>query len=306
MRVSVVLAIVMAHTFASPAHAQSIDPAGATELFRQGRDLMQSGDIAGACARFGESVSLDEKVGTLINLSECEDKLGKIASARQHLQRAIDLGRAQNDDRVPLAQNLFEVIDKRVPRLTIRYTEDVPEGTTIKRDNIVLGAAVLGSSLPIEPGRHVVVVSAPNRADRTFEIHVAEGETRSLDVSAGDSLAPPPPKPAPIVVVPGAQRSLPLRPLAIATGSVGLLAVAGGAILGAAAIATNAAANDNHGCVMTMCDDQRGVDLRNQARTAGDASTLLFVAGTALVASSVVMWLIAPRKQSPQQVGWAF
>jgi hypothetical protein len=295
MRASVVLAIVLAHTIA---YAQSIDPAAATELFHQGRDLMQFGDIAGACAKFSESVLLDEKVGTLMNLSECENKLGKIASARQHLQRAIDLGRAQNDDRVPLAQNLFDVIDKRVPRLTIKYAAGVPEGTSVKRDNVPLGMAI-GSSLPIDPGHHLVVVSAPDHADRTFDVRIAEGETQSLEVSPGESLTPVS-KPKIVVVRPS-----PLRPLAIATGGVGLLALASGAILGGVAIATNAAANDNHGCVMTMCDDQRGVDLRNQARTAGDVSTVLFVAGTALVVGGVVMWLMAPRKQT-QQVGWVF
>ena len=168
---------------AGPATAQSSDPIAATELFRQGREAMTRGDFEAARLKLGESLRLDEKVGTLLNVAECEDKVGRIASARQHVQRAVDLARAQGDDRLHLAEERFAKLDGRVPRLTVTLAERAPAGASVQRDGVVLGAASLGAALPVEPGKHVVSVDAAGRAPRVFEVTLAEGERRAISKS---------------------------------------------------------------------------------------------------------------------------
>jgi hypothetical protein len=61
--------------------AASADSAAAEALFREGRDAAKHGDLETACADFAESQRLDPAPGTLLNLAECEEKLGRVASA---------------------------------------------------------------------------------------------------------------------------------------------------------------------------------------------------------------------------------
>ena len=65
------------------AGAEPRDPAAAEWLFREGRALMKKGDFAPACAKLAESQRLDPAVGTLMNLAECEERIGRTASAWQ-------------------------------------------------------------------------------------------------------------------------------------------------------------------------------------------------------------------------------
>src|SRR5687767_9143297 len=58
---------------AAPASAQTHDAAAATQLFQEGRDLLKQGKHAAACAKLAESQRLDARVGTLLNLADCEE-----------------------------------------------------------------------------------------------------------------------------------------------------------------------------------------------------------------------------------------
>jgi len=135
--------------------------------------------------KFAESARLDAKVGTFLNLLECEERLGRISSARQNAQRAIDLAKAQGDDRLGLARDRFAALDRRAPRLTARLVSSAPTGAHVSRDNVDVGPGSLGTPLPVEPGEHVIVVQATNRSDRSFRVTMAEGETKTIDVDVG-------------------------------------------------------------------------------------------------------------------------
>jgi len=300
MRIAgIVFVMIVLLASSTVASAQSID---ATELFKQGREMMQRGDVAGACPKFAESARLDAKVGTLLNLGDCEEKLGRIASARQSVQRAIDLGRAQNDERVALAEQRFAMLDKRVPRLTIRLAAAAPNGATVARDGVQLGEASLGAALPVEPGKHQVMVSAPKHAERGFDVSLSESESYTLEVDVGDAL--PDATPLPVhQTLPAAHEhgASPLKTIGFVTGGAGLAALVAGAVTGLVAVTTNADSRSK--CdppAYTTCDPS-GVGQRNQARTEGDVSTVLFVTGAVLLATGLVLVIVAPK---PRSVAW--
>lgn len=171
--------------YAEPVAAQSKDPAAAEALFREGRALSDAGDIAGACAKFRESDRLDPAVGTTFNIADCEERLGRLARAWT-LFDEVAQRLPPGDKRRPVAQQRAAALEPRLPKLSIRLAASAPSGTRVVRDGVELGAASLGTPLPVDPGQHVVVVSAPGRADRSFDLIVSEREIRALEVDVGE------------------------------------------------------------------------------------------------------------------------
>src|SRR5258706_7329882 len=59
------------------------DPAAAEALFRAGRAAADKGDYVTACPKFEESNRLDPELVTAFNLADCDEHVGKVASAWQ-------------------------------------------------------------------------------------------------------------------------------------------------------------------------------------------------------------------------------
>lgn len=252
-----------------------------------------------AAQRLTESARLDPKVGTLINLAECEENLGLVAAARQHLQRAIDLAAAQRDDRLDLAKTRLVAIDKRVPRLTI-VLAPTGKDARVKRDDVELGAGSIGAPLPVEPGKHVITVSADGHVDRTFEITLAEGAQQSIDVDVGPE--GPGSLPAPAGGEPQESSSSSMKTIGFVVGGVGLAGVGVGSVFGL--IALNKHSESKQSCDPTnenLCD-QAGVDARNDARAAGNVATAGFVVGGVALATGIALVLFAPSSTKSSRI----
>src|SRR5215831_13682227 len=87
---------------AIPTAAHAADPDPGLALFNEGRAALDKGDAPTACAKFGESLKVSRRPNTLFNLAQCEEKLGRTASALKHWREGhgmIDAG----DERRPLA-----------------------------------------------------------------------------------------------------------------------------------------------------------------------------------------------------------
>jgi tetratricopeptide (TPR) repeat protein len=199
------------------AQAQVRDAAAGEALFQEGRRLMKAGDFAGACPKLEESLRLDPASGTLVNLASCEEQLGHTASAWQHWRAAAD-ELPPGDKRRAMAVARAAGLEKVLPRLTITAAE-LPPGAEVKRDGVQLGRASLGLPLPVDPGRHALVVTAPGHEDRPYEITVRAGESQTLAVQVGAEVKEPPPvvasaperwdekPPAVVATAPAAKRS---------------------------------------------------------------------------------------------------
>ena len=106
-RVTFSLAFLAAISVAPLSFAQGRSPQAATEFFAHGREAVKKSDYAAAVRFFGESQSLDPKVGTLLNLADSEEHVSQLASARQHWQQAVDLAHSLGDERENLAKDRF-------------------------------------------------------------------------------------------------------------------------------------------------------------------------------------------------------
>jgi len=166
------------------AQGQVRDAAAGEALFQEGRRLMKAGDFAAACPKLEESLRLDPALGTLVNLASCEESQGRTASAWQHWREAIEQ-LPPGDKRRATAVARSGALEKLLARLTIATGAEVPVEAEVKRDGVRLGRASLGLPLPVDPGRHVVVVSAPGHEPREYEITLRAREGQSLTVEAG-------------------------------------------------------------------------------------------------------------------------
>ncbi len=166
------------------AFAQSRDPAAAEALFQKGRDAMDREDYDTACEMFEESFALDEAAGTVLNLAACEEKRGKLARSWERWHQALDL-LDETDDRVGYAVLQLESVEARLAYLTIVAEEGAPSDLALERDEVDLGSAGLGQELPVDPGKHIVVVKSPGHEPKRYTVSLDVGEHKELRVRPG-------------------------------------------------------------------------------------------------------------------------
>jgi hypothetical protein len=172
-------------------------------LFEEGKRLSAEGKYAEACPKFAESYKLDPATGTLLNLGACEESLGKTATAWAHFNDALGLAkRDQVASRVAYAQDHIKSLEARLIRLVINVPADAnPPGLEVKLDGEALNSAAFGVPNPIDPGHHLLDVSAPGKRPVHFEIEAVTPQA-TLQASvpkledAPLSAVPTPPAPA--------------------------------------------------------------------------------------------------------------
>jgi hypothetical protein len=222
----------------------SVDKTMAETLFSEGRTLLQAGDYEHACPKLAESNRLDPSLGALLNLAVCHEKQGLVATAWLEFTEASQLARRANErDRQDLADTHAQALSLVVPRLTVSVTaQPAADQLSVRIDSVVLGPHALGVAVPVDPGAHTVVASAPGKKTWTQQVELKTGEppvavtVPALEVDPAVPVAPlvavvPPPQPAPSPAAPAAdQPSRPLTvPIYVAGGATILLA--GGAIV---------------------------------------------------------------------------
>jgi hypothetical protein len=198
------------------AAAQTSDPVAARGYLQQGFALKEQGRCNEAIPYFLESIRLDRQPKAFLDLADCEEKIGKLGVASTHFTEARDLSRWQGlEPERAIAEQHLQAIDKRLPRLIVRFAPDAPPSTIVARDGIDLGPIAFNSPLPTDVGKHLIVARGGG-FQRSYEISIAEGETREVVVTpvGGEPLALTAPNP------PG-QRTPP-PPYSDGTASVGL------------------------------------------------------------------------------------
>jgi hypothetical protein len=263
------------------------DPAGAEVLFEAGRDLLDAGDYETACAKFAESHRLDPGAGTLMNWASCEEKLGKTASAWQHVKEALD-SMPPRDDRVPFARAKLRELEARLPWLTVRLEASSRE-VTVLRDGVALEAASLGMALPVDPGDHSILVRAAGHADQEFTVHVEEQEKKELSVHPGALLTKP-----------GEPKTKKPTPV------LGWSLVGAGAASIGVGVATAVMLGNEQQTVDEHCDnkrcDQTGVEAAARGKRLVWANAIAFGAGATALGTGVVLILTHGKERERPQV----
>jgi hypothetical protein len=260
--------------------ARAGDAVLAETLFREGRAASDSGDLATACAKFAQSYRLDPAPGTLLNLGDCEERRGKLATAWEYFNRLYDT-LAAGDDRRTLARSRADAVAARLPRVRIVVPKGAPAGTTVLRDGAPLDTAAIGTLIPIDPGAHVLTLRAPDHRDSQTKVEFAEGAAREVALTVGA---------ADVRVASGHdEHGLGGRRVAgLVLAGVGVLAIGGGFVTGGLAIGTQSDAQKH--CAGSVCVDQQGVDLHETAKTEALVADILFGAGALVVVTGLIVF----------------
>jgi hypothetical protein len=278
---------------AAPVGAQPRDAAAAEALFRQGREAADAGDHATACEKFKESNRLDPAVGTVFNIADCEEKLGRLATAWQLFQEVAQRLPA-GDERQGIARGRARALEPRLPKLAVRLGPAVPAGMLVQRDGVELGAASLETALPVDPGPHQVSAGAPGYQTRVFDVVLREGESKTLDVEPG-----PKQSGGPLVDVSADQvPSSSQRTVGYVLGGVGLAALAVGTVAGVLVLEKKSTVDDN--CDATKRCNQQGFDAAESGRTLGVVTTTGLVVGALGVGIGAYLILSSPKERGPQ------
>jgi serine/threonine-protein kinase len=193
--------------------AATLDPR-ALELFNEGKALMERQDYAAASSKFEESLRVQRGIGTLYKLGECQEKLGKIASAwSTFLDVAAAADEAGQPDRARAAREKVQALGPKLSKLRIVVLAEADaRDIDVQKDGISVSRVLWGKEIPIDPGPHTVTATAPGRSPWTKTLDI-KGPAEALTVevpalksaqasittsgvggSAKDTAAPPPGK----------------------------------------------------------------------------------------------------------------
>jgi hypothetical protein len=294
MRLATLFIVAFLIAWPSMAGAQASDPAAGEALFREGRAAADAGNYAKACEKFHESHRLDPAPGTVLNIADCEEKLGHIATAWTLYQEVMQKFPAR-DERYTIAQERVAALEPRVPKLAIRLAANAPANSVVRRDGVELKSASLDTPLPVDPGKHEIVVEAPGRAKSSVTIELAEGDTKRVSVSPGAVVSTPEKVPGKKTGGSGGKTA------GYVLGGIGIVGIGVGAVTGLMVLSKKSTVDDNCDPKTKLCN-QSGKDAADSGKTLGTISGASFILGAVALGAGAYL-VLSSKEKEPTEVG---
>ncbi|MBX3191199.1 MAG: hypothetical protein KF819_29650 [Labilithrix sp.] len=296
------IALVISVTaLAGSARAQrsAADIESARQLYNQGMQLRDAGDMRGAIEKFRAAHALGNTPITGIELCKAHAALGQPVEAREiclgvaripplagETSRSQD---ARND-----AARIAEDVKPRIASVRL-HIAGVPQGRepTVTVDGAPVPVAALREPRALNPGQHQITARVGAGAETRAVVDVKEGENKELQLTvqapAEEPIAPP---------GGGYERPAPRdksNGLAIAGFVVGGIGVGVGAVSGIVAMSSESDLAKT--CTDKICGPQDH-DALDRARTWGTVSTAAFVIGAIGLVVGVTAVLTSPKSSS--------
>lgn len=295
---------------ATPAFAEPSpdDRAVARSLFDQGRALMKDGKYTEAMPKLEESNRIDPGVGTLFNLADCYEHLGRVASAWAVFGEAADLARrAGQADRETIARERQNALSSKLPKMRLHLAPPLPPGVELRYDDKPLSTAVLENEMPVDPGEHRLRATAPGKTPVELRVRIEPGSGVAIvelpalvDAQVIAPVGPARPQ-EPMPPPPRLEGSSWQKPTAIAAGAGAIVALGVGTIFGLRASSQWSDAQKS--CAGKRCDDA-GYQSWQDSRSSATIGTIGFIAGGVLAAAAVLIFVTAPGKDTSPPVAW--
>jgi hypothetical protein len=277
--------------------------ARADALFREGTEKLDAGKVDEACVALAESLRLDSKLGTLLNLALCHEKQGKTATAWTEFSHAAAWAAdAGQTDRRDFAHLHAVALERSLVRVQIHLSTSDPVVIAIDGEAVAPSRGAL--PLFVDPGRHALTVTARSKKPFVTEIVAA------LPAGAPHGNA------AQIVNVPDlvdeaapayalASKETPLVPsrapragrwVGLGLGAVSIVGLGVGIGFAASSLAMTGDAGAH--CSAAGCDAE-GLSAIGDAKTAEAVSLVAFSVSAVALGTGAWLWLSArPRDGS--------
>lgn len=282
--------------------------------------------LAVAASQAVTTVAAAQDMDACISASEkatASRKGGKLMDARASLSKCAAAS-CPDAVRTSCQQRLVEM-NRAIPTIVFATKDgsgrDVT-GVKLTVDGAVYADRLGGSAIALDPGEHDFRFDAAGQT-LVKRLVLRQGEQgRREEVVIGAAAKPPAtaqPAAAPAATAPattsapsrgpdGAERGQALRTTGLVVGSVGLAALATGAVFGALSLIAhndyekNCGSNIGPGVPSGSCNAQ-GASGEQDAANKGDLSTVFLVGGAAALAAGAALYFLAPSGASDVQVG---
>lgn len=270
------------------------DTQAADRAFNEALQLIESGRYAEACPKLELSQRLAPASGTVLNLADCYEHVGRVGSAWKAFEDAAMRAKASGKrERERVARERAAVLLPRLSRIVLFAPDYVPADLLVALDGVPLPGLAWGAPLVVDAGTHTLAARATRR--QTFSTNlgpIGEGQTVTFQIpnltpaAGGASVGAAPSKPS---------RVDGQRLGALVSGGVGVVGMVAGTAFGLHSKARHEA-SDEH-CV-DGCDVD-GVSAMQEARRAGNWSTAGFILGGVGLATASVLWFVRPFSSAP-------
>lgn len=201
-KIAAVCTLLVATAFPGAAFAQrsAADIESARQLYNQGLELRDKGDLKGAIEKFKAAHALGGTPITGIELCKAHAGLHQPVEAREvclSVARIPPLaGETQRSaDARSEAARVAEEVKPRIAQVRIKLT-GVPQGRepTVTVDGTSVPPAALGEPRSVNPGQHTIVAKIGTGPEAKSSVDLREGETKEivLPVQAPAEEPPPP------------------------------------------------------------------------------------------------------------------
>ncbi len=281
---------------AGAAHAQSAE---AEAAFRDGKRLMGEKKYAEACDAFAASQRLAPGTSTKLNLADCREKNGELATAwGLFLEVGIDLKTdASNASLAKVAKERAAKLEPRLSYLTVSVPDESRvEGLVITRNGAEIDSGLWNRAIPIDGGSYAISASAPAHEAWTTTIDIApEGASVTVDVPKFKAITVitkelEPEHEADVVAAPAPASFTGRRKLGIGIGAAGLVGLGLGVVLGLQASGFDQDASDLCPTLTGCAAAEEANALVDKARQRALFANVSYAVGGAAVIAAAVLW----------------
>ena len=282
------------------ARAQTVDDAtraAARDLGKAGVEAYQAGDYVTATEKLEKAYRVLKAPSLGLWSARALVKVNRWVQASERYLEVTRLSVSSGDTTVQKqaqadARSELDALDPTIPGVVIVLEGATAAEVTVSLDRTAVPSDLLGERRRVDPGKHRIEVRRGEEiAAEDFEI--ASGETKTVPLRlAATGAAPVQAEPAKEwKVEPSEHRSSsPLPVVGLVTAGVGVVAIGAGAFFGLRAKSLNDDSKDA-GCTSTVCTGNARQD-REDAITAANISTGLFIAGGVLAAGGMTLFFV--------------
>lgn len=298
-----------------PANESAVELAD--EAFSKGRAFFEQGRLNEAAREFETSWWLDPSPGTLLNLGACRDGLGDPALALSTFERAAaEAKQARDPERRRLwlaaAQQRIRDLRRRVPSIVVRGVEPSSsitlDGNPI--DSEAGDASAQALLLRVNPGRHLLRVSAVGKRSLTREFVIHEGARQTITLPLLEPSVGPTGAPGRLEIGAGAAEQT--TPTSASSGGLGpwplVLGATGAALLSGSVVtgwlATTKSNELGRACPDDDCPAAKALEeTRDSGSRLARATDVLLITGSVFAGLGVTLYVLGSSDGADDDTG---